>query len=193
MQHLLTVNAPPLRAATVRLHLGNRRLRRKCLVQLEDRRTLLGIPRVGLTLAGWVSHRGTQLVPHRRRLLQQSNRITHGLRHLRLPVEPNNPTRWRQTRLRLREKGRIGREPRIPVARDHPRQLQMLNLILADRHGVRTVQQDVRRLEHGIVQQPGHNLLLPRRFFLELCLPLELAERRHRIENPRELRVLRHL
>ena len=69
----------------------------------------------------------------------------------------------------------------------------MLDLVLSHGNGVGAVQQDVRRLQDGIVQQPRHHLLLPRRLLLELRLPLQLAKRRHRVEDPREFRMLRDL
>ena len=69
----------------------------------------------------------------------------------------------------------------------------MLDLVLANRNEVGLVEKDVGGLQHRIVQDAGHDLLLPRRLFLELRLPLKLAQGRERVENPRELRVLRHL
>ena len=69
----------------------------------------------------------------------------------------------------------------------------MLDLVLAHRNEVGEVEQDVRRLQHGIVEEPRHHLLLPRRLFLERHLPLELAERRDRVEDPGEFGMFGHL
>ena len=69
----------------------------------------------------------------------------------------------------------------------------MLHLILAHRHEIGAIQQDVGRLQHRIVEDPGHDLFLPRRLLLERGLPLEFAKRRERIENPGEFGVLGHL
>ena len=88
--------------------------------------------------------------------------------------------------------GRSG-EHRVPPARQHARQFEMLNLILANGHLVGAIQQNVRRLEHRIVQDPGGDALLSLRLLLELRLPFELPERRDGIENPRQLGMFRHL
>src|SRR5256885_11939440 len=45
---------------------------------------------------------------------------------------------------------------RSPAPRDFPHQLEVLQLILADRHERGDVQQHVRRLENGIVRSEEH-------------------------------------
>ena len=86
----------------------------------------------------------------------------------------------------------LGRESRVPPAGDLARQLEVLDLVLADGHGVGPVQQDVGRLQHRIVQQARGNALLALRFVLELGLAFELAKRCDRVENPRQLGMFRH-
>ena len=68
----------------------------------------------------------------------------------------------------------------------------MLHLILAHRHACGVIQQDVRRLQHGIREHTGQHAFLPTALVLVLRLPLELTQRCHGIEDPRQLRVLRH-
>ena len=60
----------------------------------------------------------------------------------------------------------------------------MLYLVLTDRHQLRSIQQDVSRLQHGIVEQPGWNAFLAARLLLELSLSLELTQRRQSVEYP---------
>ena len=76
---------------------------------------------------------------------------------------------------------------------DDARQLEVLDLILADRNLVGAIEQNVRRLQHRVVQYPRVHALLPLRLFLELRLALELSERRDRVENPGQLGMFRNL
>src|SRR2546426_8484710 len=92
-----------------------------------------------------------------------------------------------QQRLRLGEE--VFREAGIPAARNFAHQLEMLNLILTYRDKASFIQQNVSRLQYGVGQQPHGDALLALRLVLELCLALELAERRHRREQPVELGV----
>ena len=71
----------------------------------------------------------------------------------------------------------------------------MLALIVADRHLVGVVQQDVGRLEGGIREQAGRGELpLPlRRLVLELRHPAQLAEGDVALHDPTELAVLAHV
>ena len=69
----------------------------------------------------------------------------------------------------------------------------MLHLVLADRHHVGAIEQNVRRLQHGIVEDPGVHALLALRLLLELRLSLELTERRDRVEDPGQLGMFRNL
>ena len=66
-------------------------------------------------------------------------------------------------------------------------------MILAYRDLVGAVKQNVRGLQHWVVQYPGVNALLPLRLFLELGLALELSERRNGVEKPGQLGMFRNL
>ena len=81
---------------------------------------------------------------------------------------------------------------RVPAPGDLPGQLEVLDLVLAHRHRVGVVQQDVRRLEDGIAEQTGRNTLEPFGLIFELGHPLQLTQRRDRGEQPVELGMLRH-
>ena len=70
----------------------------------------------------------------------------------------------------------------------------MLALVLADRHGVGLVEQDVRRLQHGIgVETRAGLLAVLARLDLELRHAVQPTHRRHTVENPRQLGVLVHM
>ena len=83
---------------------------------------------------------------------------------------------------------------RVEAPRDLARELEVLALVLAHRHLVGLVEQDVGGLEHRIEEQARPNeLLLTRRLVLELGHPLQVAVGRDRGEQPAELRVLVHV
>ena len=85
-------------------------------------------------------------------------------------------------RARLRDHG-LGLHEHLAVGgveapRDLPRELDVLALVLAHRDLVGPVEQDVRRLQHGIEEQArAHELLLAGGLVLELGHPLEVAVR----------------
>ena len=121
---------------------------------------------------------------------RERDRVAEALRHLRLPVEPENLRRRREQRLRLGE--RVA-EARVEPAHDLARQLEVLALIFADRHARRAVEQDVGRLQHRIGEEARVDVVgLMLRLVLELRHPAELAERRHRRQHPRQLGVFGH-
>ena len=81
----------------------------------------------------------------------------------------------------------------IEAARDPARELEVLELVLADRHVLGLVEQDVGGLQHGIVEDADVDavgVLLG--LVLELRHALEVAEPRDAVEHPRELGVLGH-
>jgi hypothetical protein len=81
----------------------------------------------------------------------------------------------------------------VELASDVARELEVLELILADGNQLRAIQQDVRGLEHRIVEQPDVDVLgLVLALVLELRHPRQLAEPGHRVEHPAELGVLGH-
>ncbi len=70
-------------------------------------------------------------------------------------------------------------------------QLDVLALVVAHRHLVGAVEQDVGRLQHRVQEQArAHQFLLARGLLLELVHALEVAVGRDRAEQPAELRVL---
>src|SRR5213080_3066898 len=81
-------------------------------------------------------------------------------------------------------------EAGIPAARNLAHQLEVLELVLADRNERGPVEQYVSGLEHGVIEQPRRHARLALRFILELRLALELTERRHGVEQPVELGML---
>jgi hypothetical protein len=69
----------------------------------------------------------------------------------------------------------------------------VLQLVLAHGDDRGLVQQDVRRHEHGVLEEAGEDVLLLRPLVLELRHALEVPERRDVREVPRELGVLAHV
>ena len=79
----------------------------------------------------------------------------------------------------------------VEASRDLAGELDVLALVVLDRHLVGVVEQDVRRLQHRIEEQArAHELLLARRLVLELVHAKQVAVRGDRAEQPAELRVL---
>ena len=74
-------------------------------------------------------------------------------------------------------------------------QLEVLALVLADRHEVRAVEQDVGRLEDRVGEQPdaGRALAALGGLVLELGHPAGLAEAGQALQHPAELGVAGHL
>ena len=148
----------------------------------------VGIARVGAALAGLVGLGRTELLPDRIRLLRDADDVVQGLAHFRRAVDPHDPGAAADEGRRL---GKVVTEAAVEAAGDLPAELQVLGLVLPDRHGVGLVDEDVRGLEDGIVEQAGRDVLtLPLGFLLELGHPAELTEGRHAIEEPAELGVL---
>ena len=69
----------------------------------------------------------------------------------------------------------------------------MLPLVVADRHEVGLVEQDVARHQDRVGEEPGRDELLALALVLELRHPAELPVARDRREEPRRLRVRRHV
>ena len=80
-------------------------------------------------------------------------------------------------------------EALVEALRDVARQLEMLALVVADRHDVGLVEQDVAGHQHRVGEQAGGDEVLALRLLLELRHPAQLAEARHRAEQPGGLRV----
>ena len=97
---------------------------------------------------------------------------------------------------RLEDVG-LGQPERLLVAAVEPLrqvagELEVLPLVLADRHEVRTVEQDVGGLEDRVGEQADRRraLALLGGLVLELGHPARLAEAGQAVEHPAELRVL---
>ena len=95
--------------------------------------------------------------------------------------------------LGLREVVRAIPELGVPPARDLPGQLEVLGLVLAHRHEIGPVEQDIRGHQHGVIQQPRRHTFESLRLIFELRHPLELADRRDGVQQPLELAVLGHV
>ena len=83
-------------------------------------------------------------------------------------------------------------EPVVEPDRDVAGDLDVLTLIVADRHLVGVVQQDVGGLERRVGEQSGgdERRLSLRGLVLELHHPRQLAERHRALHHPRQLAVL---
>src|ERR1700730_7811041 len=110
-------------------------------------------PGIRTTHARRISDRGPKLFPYRLWRFEQVDRVAERFGHFRLAIEPHDALRGRQQSLGLREETRrleLSRtqhalsqsdvEPRVPLARDLARQLQVLYLIFADGHQIGAVQ-----------------------------------------------------
>ena len=130
-QDLLAIDAAPTRGAALYRDVLHRIRRAERLVEVVDVAHLRRA-RIGALDPLGVGDGGTQLGPDLRARLEQPDRVTERLGHLRLAVEAHDPARRRQQRLWFWEILRVGRELRIPSARDDARELEMLHLVLAD-------------------------------------------------------------
>ncbi len=88
-----------------------------------------------------------------------------------------------------------GSERGVEALSQIPGQLQVLALVLADRHRVGLVQQDVRGLQDRVGEQPNRRPVraLLGGLVLELGHPARLAEPGDAAQHPGQLRVLGHL
>ncbi len=111
-----------------------------------------------------------------------------GFRHLLGAVAQAHHPRRLAEDLRLGQREEIALVAPVERAGDVARELQMLLLVLADRHMGRLVEQDVGRHQHriGVEAEPGHLAVLAG-LFLELGHPVEPAERGQAAEQPAEL------
>jgi hypothetical protein len=83
--------------------------------------------------------------------------------------------------------------PSRPRTRGVAGELEVLQLIVADRHVGRAVDEDVGGHEHRVGEEADVDVvLLPRRLVLELGHAAELAELGRAVQDPGELAVLRH-
>ena len=90
---------------------------------------------------------------------------------------------------------RLGHDKRlaVPAVKAHsyvPGQLDVLALVLAHRNLVGVVQQNVRRLQGRVGEQPPRDEVVALRLVLELGHPAQFAEGRRALHNPGTLGVL---
>jgi len=110
------------------------------------------------------------------------------LAHLLLAVEPEQLGQVGEQRIAL---GEHLAEAMVEAARDPARELDVLHLILADRHELGLVEHDVGGLQDRVLEQAGVDVLgLRLGLVLELCHALEVAEPGDVGQNPRKLGVL---
>ena len=93
---------------------------------------------------------------------------------------------------RLRHDQRVA-EAMVEAQRHIAGELHVLALVVADRHLVGVVEQDVGRHQDRIVEQPDARRLLAFGLLFELRHAAQLAERGHAVEDPGEPAVLRHV
>ena len=80
-------------------------------------------------------------------------------------------------------------EALVEALGDVARQLEVLALVVADRHDVGLIEQDVAGHQDRVVEEPGRDEVLALRLLLELRHPAQLAIRSHGAEQPRGLRM----
>jgi hypothetical protein len=102
-----------------------------------------------------------------------------------------DPSRKLITRVAESALGDLSGEVVVELLRDVARELEMLLLVVADRHVGGAIKQDVGRHQHRIiVEADGSVLAVLARLLLELGHAVEPAEARDAIEHPGELGVL---
>jgi hypothetical protein len=84
-------------------------------------------------------------------------------------------------------------EKPVEAAGDLPGELYVLHLVLPHGHGVRLVDEDVRRLQHGVHEEPAPDSLLLGRLVLELGHAGQVPKGSEGGEDPGQLRVLGHV
>ena len=147
----------------------------------------LGPARVGALDAQRIGDHVHDDLPDLIRLGEDRDGVAGGLAHLAGTIGPEHHGRIGEDGLRLREDLAVAA---VEGAGDLARELQVRRLVLADRHPAGLVDDDVRRLQHGVVEQP-HAVVDP---FLALLLvgrgALQPADGHDRVEEPHQLGVL---
>ena len=140
-----------------------------------------------------VGDRALELLEDRVRLVEHVDRPLLGLagrRHLARRVLEVADARADLGDADLGHDQRLA-EAAVEALGDVAHQLDVLALVLAHRHLVRAVGEHVGGHQDGIEQQPGRDeLALGDRLVAELVHAVELAERRHARQQPRQLGVL---
>ena len=143
---------------------------------------LLHRPRVG--------HDPHDLLPQDLRILEDVERVAVALRHL-LAVGARHAGGTVE-HLRLRHHEGLAEEM-IEAGGQVAADLDVLHLILADRHDVGIVHEDVGRHQHGIGEQPGVGRQPLRLLVLVGVAAFEQAHRRAGHQQPAEFGDLRHV
>ena len=116
-----------------------------------------GLPGSRAPLARGIGDHRLELLAQRLRRVLQVDRVAVGLRHL-AAVGAGHALRLGEQRLRLREDGPI---EVVEAAHDLARQLDVRRLVLAHRHGVGLVDDDVGRLQQRIAEEAvGREILV---------------------------------
>jgi hypothetical protein len=115
------------------------------------------------------------------------------LRHLRIAVAQAHDPRSGLRDQRLRKREQFDAIVGVELGPDVADQLDMLLLVLADRHVARLVEEHVRGLQHRIgVQADARALAVLAGLFLELRHAVQPADPRRAVQDPGEFRVGRH-
>ena len=161
--------------------------------QVGDARLALGI---GDDLAAGVGDRRADLLRRHRGVVEQDDAAgrRQALAHLlvrRLQVEDLRRTRGD---LRLRDGERLA-VAAVEAGGQVAGELEVLALVLTDRHLVGLVDEDVGGLQHRVGEQarPTPRGALALALVLELGHPAGLAEAGQALQHPRELQVLGHV
>ena len=154
-------------------------------------RALLGRAGVAALDPGRIGLCRAQLVPDLLGGLEHADGVALALAHLGVAVQAQHARGCREQGLALGEGLPVAR---VEVAGHLAGELHVLDLVLAHGHDLALVDEDVRGLQHGVVQQAdvhgGPELVA---LVLELRHALQLPERRDGVEDPREVGVARHL
>jgi hypothetical protein len=128
------------------------------------------------------------------RVVRKIDGVAVALAHLAAVEAREDAGIRRDKGLRLREE--VAEEV-VESPGDLPRDLQVRGLVLAHRNHVRAIDQDVRRLQHGVAQQAVGDRLVVEVEVVALLLEggdaLQPPERRNHGEEEMELRVLLHV
>src|SRR5262249_48740559 len=187
----ILLELPVALAVVARLDLRERLARRyrHDLDQVRDTRFALAVV---AHVAARVGDGRLELLADHVRLVEHPNDALRGdrraRRHLARPVLEVHHARADLRVLALRRFEGLA-EARIEALGDVPSKLEMLTLVVADRHEIGLVEQDVARHQHGIREEPSRDELVAIALLLELRHPPELAIARHGRQQPGRLGV----
>ena len=134
--------------ATVSIDLFDDRQRRKYLVKIIDR-THVWIAGVGAAHAGRIGDHGLEFLPDDRFRIGQIDRIAVTLAHF-APVRAQYFRKLGEMLLRVWEDGAI---EAVESAREFAGELEMRELVFADRHEIGLIEEDVRGLQDRVSEK----------------------------------------